>query len=494
MKLFLKLFSLLLVLSFALSAFVGCNTANNLETDDEDLEEETDEELDYFPEVEKKDYSDEFFMYVATEGERDFYILDESTGSPMDEAVYHRMERIKRYLGLDMVLYSPTGYDWQTYAQLVGNSITNKDGTIDAMVPMNYAQVTILVTEGYLTDWFDVEGVDLEAEYWNLDAMEELELKGHCFFAIGDCILLNTYIVAFNKEMYDKYKDGQPFGGKNFYQLVEDYEWTWEKMIEISSLVEYDRTGDGKSLDDTFGFSANGWEYSTSIIQACEIKILDMDESGRWKLAINNEINYPKTQRMVELLSEWYKSNSVYVAFKDKNWGSEPVVAMTTGRTLMAFTGTQYIESFLDYDLDFGVLPYPMYDTNQKAYHSLQHSGLLALPIYMTDPIMSAECMEMFSFYSEPVRITFYEKMLGKQVSDAPEDAAMLDLIWESICLDIGETFCQIESPYVPMLYAFSLTTDPDPSTGSETNLASLIAQRETIVNKGISDLMDSLK
>jgi hypothetical protein len=84
--------------------------------------------------------------------------------------------------------------------------------------------------------------------------------------------------------------------------------------------------------------------------------------------------------------------------------------------------------------------------------------------------------------------------MLGKQVSDAPEDAEMLDIIWDSLCLDIGETFCQIENGRVPMLYTFSLTTDPDPSTGSETNLASLIAQREEIVNKGISDLMDSLK
>ena len=493
MKLLFRIFSLLLVLILATSLLAGCNTAGN-EDESDDSEEETDEVLDYFPDVEKKDYADELYMYIATEAERDYYVLEESNGSPMDEAVYYRMERIKRYLGLDMVLYAPTGYNWQTYAQLVGNSITNKDGTIDAMIPMNYAQVTILVTEGYLTDWFDVEGVDLDAEYWNLEAMEELELKGHCFFAIGDCIILNTYLVAFNKDMYDMYKDNPSFGGKTFYDLVRDYEWTWEKMIEISSIVEFDKTGDGKTLDDTFGFSANGWEYSTSIIQSCEIKILEMDEGGRYKLAINNEINYPKTQRMVELLSEWYKSNSVYVAFKDRNWNSEPVVEMTSGRTLMAFGGTGYLEGWLDYALDFGVLPYPMYDTNQKAYHSLQHSGLLSLPIYMTDPIMSAEAMEMFCFYSDPVKITFYEKMLGKQVSDAPEDAEMLEIIWDSLCLDIGETFCQIENGRVPMLYTFSLTTDPDPSTGSETNLASLIAQRESIVNKGIEDLMASLK
>ena len=495
MKLWLKLLSLFFVLAFTLSVFVGCNGANTNDPSDTDYEDETDDdEIDYFPEIDKKDYNDELNLYVATENERDFYVLDESNGSPMDEAVFSRMERIKRYLGIDMVLYSPTGYNWQTYAQVVGNSITNKDGTMDALIPMNYAQVTILVTEGYLTDWYDVEAVDLDADYWNLDAMEELELKGHCFFAIGDCIILNTYIIGFNKEMYDKYKDNPAFENKTFYQLVKDYEWTWEKIIEISSIVEHDRTGDGKSLDDTFGFSGNGWEYCTSIIQACEIQILKMDESGKWKLSINDEVNYPKTQHMVELLSEWFKSNSVYLAFKDRNWNSEPYVEITSGRTLMSFGGTQYIEQWLDYNLDFGVLPYPMYDTNQKAYHSLQHSGLLALPIYMTDPLMSAECMEMYSFYSEPVRITFYEKMLGKQVSDAPEDAEMLDIIWDSLCLDIAETFCQIESPYVPMLYAFSLTTDPDPSTGSETNLASLIAQRETIVNKGIANLMESLK
>ncbi|MBE6583696.1 MAG: hypothetical protein E7649_01760 [Ruminococcaceae bacterium] len=475
-----------------LAAFVGCDKAEDTENFD-DLYEDDFDDLEYFPDVEKNNYNDDLNFYVVTQGEQDFYVLEESNGSPMDEAVYARQERIRRYLGVSMILYSPTGYDWQTYAQAVSNAITNKDGTIDAMIPMNYAQVTKLVSEHYLEDWLEIDGVDLYAEYWNLKAMEELELKGRCFFALGDCIILNTYIVGFNKDMYAKYKDNEVFGGKTFYDLVYDYEWTWEKMIEISSLVYLDRTGDGKTLDDTYGFSSNGWEFSTSIIQACGMKLLEMDEAGNWKMAINNSTNYPKMQKLVEILSEWYKSENAYVAFKSASWESEPVVSMTSGRTLMSFGSTANLESWLDYDIDFGVLPYPMYDTNQKAYYSLQWSGLLALPTYMTDPQMSAETMEMFCFYSDPVRVTFYEKLLGKQVSDAPEDADMLDIIWDSLCLDIGQTFCQVDYA-LPIPYTLSLTTDPDPSTGSETNLASLFAKKEALVNNGMIEFLKSIK
>ena len=102
MKLWLKLLSLFFVLAFTLSVFVGCNGANTNDPSDTDYEDETDDdEIDYFPEIDKKDYNDELNLYVATENERDFYVLDESNGSPMDEAVFSRMERIKRYLGID---------------------------------------------------------------------------------------------------------------------------------------------------------------------------------------------------------------------------------------------------------------------------------------------------------------------------------------------------------------------------------------------------------
>ena len=405
MKTKLKFLLLFLVLALALSAFVGCN---NAQTNDETLDlDDEEEDLDYLPDIDKKDYNDDLNVYIASAGDIELYVLDESDGSPMDEAVYARQERVKRYLGVNMVTYEPIGYDWQTYAQVIANAITNKDGTVDVIFPMPYAQVTILVTENYLMDWLDVEGVDLSAEYWNLEEMEELELKGHCFFAIGDCTILNANVVGFNKDMYAKYKDSDVFEGKTFYDFVNDYEWTWEKIIEISSLVYIDRSGDGKTLDDTYGFSSNNWEYSTSIIQASGIKLLEMDEGGNWKMAINNSVNYPKMQHLVEILSEWYKSENAYVAFKDASWNSEPIVEMTTGRTLMSFSSTRWIEGWLDYNLDFGVLPYPMYDTNQKQYYSLQNSGLLALPTYMTDPLMSAESMEMFSYYSEPVKITF---------------------------------------------------------------------------------------
>ena len=166
MKTKLKFLLLFLVLALALSAFVGCN---NAQTNDETLDlDDEEEDLDYLPDIDKKDYNDDLNVYIASAGDIELYVLDESDGSPMDEAVYARQERVKRYLGVNMVTYEPIGYDWQTYAQVIANAITNKDGTVDVIFPMPYAQVTILVTENYLMDWLDVEGVDLSAEYWNL--------------------------------------------------------------------------------------------------------------------------------------------------------------------------------------------------------------------------------------------------------------------------------------------------------------------------------------
>ena len=54
---------------------------------------------------------------------------------------------------------------------------------------------------------------------------------------------------------------------------------------------------------------------------------------------------------------------------------------------------------------------------------------------------MTGYTLEMLSWASDNVKTTFYEKLLGKQVAEAPNDAKMLALVWSSVCTDFGQTF-----------------------------------------------------
>ena len=105
MKLHLRILTLFLTLILALStfAFVGCDTVEEETTAGYDDEEEEEGE-DYFPDIDKKDYGQDFNIYLMEATcVPSYFVVDESNGSPMDEAVYNRQERVKRYIGVEVI-------------------------------------------------------------------------------------------------------------------------------------------------------------------------------------------------------------------------------------------------------------------------------------------------------------------------------------------------------------------------------------------------------
>ena len=439
-KLFFRALTFLLAF-LMIFALPSCNSVE--ETTDIEETDEEDTEKDYFPDVDKNDYDADFNIYMLPMcNYPEYYVLEESNGSMMDEAVYARQERIKRYLGVEMVRKVDSSLDlaWQTYISVLTTAVMNKDGTLDTMLSHYNGGIPALLTEGYLMDFQDIDGIDLDADYWNYEFMESIELKGHQYLGYGDCNILYVFLVSFNKQMYEKYADSPAFGGKTFYDLVRDYEWTFDKMISIANLVYMDSTGDGKTNDDTFGFSAAAWEPYGIFIQACGMNIMEQDESGAYKVVLHEERNASKISVLIEKLADLSKSDNAWVEYK---WDSTGI-PLTTGRTLMSIYDTMHIPEYLSYEIDFGVLPLPMYDTAQKdtcGYRNISLGGYICVPVWVKDEKMVAETLEMYNFYSESVKITFYEKLLGKQVSDVPDDAEMFDLIWSSVSSDVGFTY-----------------------------------------------------
>ena len=422
-------------------ALPSCGVVGGDESDTEETEEDT--EVDYYPDIDKQDYDADFNIYMLPMcNYPEYYVLEESNGSIMDEAVYTRQERIKRYLGVDMVRKVDSSLDlaWQTYISVLTTAVMNKDGTLDAMLSHYNGGIPALLTENYLKDFNDLDIIDLDAEYWNSEFMDSIELKGHRYLGFGDCNILYVFLVSFNKDMYDQYADAAAFGGKSFYDLVRDYEWTFDKMISIANLVYVDSTGDGKSKDDTFGYSAAAWEPYRAFIQSSGMRIMEQDESGSYKVVLHEEKNANKVDRLINILSDLSKSDCAWVEYSWNDTG----LSLTTGRVLMSIYDTMHIPEYLSYEIDFGVLPLPMYDTAQKetgGYCTLQYGGYICVPTWVKDEKMVCETLEMYNFYSESVKITFYEKLLGKQVADMPDDAAMFDIIWNSVATDVGFTY-----------------------------------------------------
>ena len=444
-------------------------------------EEATSREI--HPEIARKSYDTEFYMSIVPDSNQiDLYWVKESKNDTMTDAVYNRQERIREYLGVEIFAKTTDGEN--RYVAPFKSAIQNKDDSVHMLLSHVFYGVDSFITGNYLTDYNDIPEVNLDADYWNVDFMDEISVKGHMYLGFSDFNILRTDVVAYNKDMYDLYRDAID---EDFYTMVNNYTWTLDKMISIADLVHIDQTADGKSEDDTFGLVADFEVPCASLLQSSGINIVEMDEKGAYKIACYNATNKQKASDLVDKLYDLVRSDSAF--FTDDI--PLPARMFVGNKGLMYLARTTTLPGFLDDGINFGVVPYPMYNEEQKSvgYRSLQWGGYICIPSYLKNPVMVGETVEMLAFFSDRVNIAYYEKLLGKQVADSIEDRAMLEMIWDSVCSDFGLTY---GSSMNKTGYAFMIPTLIRET--STQNLSSFNATNEALANRGLKKFFNDVK
>ncbi len=442
----------------------------------------TETEGEAIPEIEKKDYNDTVFLEVS--GGLDYMWAEKRDQSVVTEAIYDRQVKIQDHIGVEIMGKLAEG-DHEHYHEGFCNSQKTKDGSIDIFFAGSYMSVPLIIRSGYVRNLKNVSGLNLDAEYWNTAYMESIALKDRYYLGYNDFTIPKTYVISFNKELMEKYNDALD---ESIYDTVRGYRWTVDKMISLSRLVYIDRTGDGKTQDDTFGITGQQWMPFINFVQASDMQLVDMNESGDYVVSVYNDENREKTTTLIDKLKEMAGSDSAWFRYRIE---PTPMIGLETGRTLMSLIMTTGLEDYLQYELSFGVLPYPMYDEYQKdvGYRSLNFDGYLTIPSYLRNEEMIVDTVELLAFWGEPVRIALFEKMLGKQVSDSPDDSAMLDIVWDGICSDFGLTYSHLVGALDNNLYMMPTLTNPK---GSE-QAASYIAGYTRGANNAIVKFMKAI-
>ncbi|MBQ3012611.1 MAG: extracellular solute-binding protein [Clostridia bacterium] len=441
MKTSFKILSLILALVMMLSVLVACDNGKKNDVEEtttsgsENTTAKVENTTEAMPDVEKKDYDSAFYLSVLTDSNpMEHYWVEESDNDVLSAALYERQEKIQNYLGVE-VLASHAG-SFETYTEDFKTAVKNKSGGVDTLLTHVSSGVSGLLTGGFLTPFGDLPGVDLDADYWNQDFMDDLSVCDEYLLGFSDFNILYTFVIAYNVDLLAKYDDALD---KSVYQLVDDYEWTLQQFIDVAKLGYIDN---GAVEKNQYGLTGQQWVPWCGFLESCGVNLVEMNDKGAYEISYMNDVYKERTQNIVGMLTELAAANYSYVDYMVA--GTTMTVPFETGRALMTLTDTNLLDNYLNYDIDFGVLPYPTYDTNQKEYRSLQWGGYLAVPAYMENEEMVGETLEMLSFFSEDVKTAYYQKLLGKQIADNPDDRRMLEIIWDSVCTDFGQTFDEI--------------------------------------------------
>ena len=268
-----RLLALALAALMLVACFTACATGNDGNADTTgsgNTANESDTTFD--PEIEVKNYDAEFYItgvyYI-----RDWATADEEDrGDPFMDTIYERGLKIQDHLGVTLV--DIDAGDWLSYSNNVIRTVQSGDDAYQLVSTHCYQGVTSFLTTDATYSYGDFDSVNLDAPYWALDFMDEVKIDDKYLIGYNDFCLTSVNAIVFNKEIMSEYSLTAP------YEDVRNKTWTMDKLISLASNVAKDN-GDGVwNEKDTYGISGWGWVDTISFTTACDIKIVDRDETG----------------------------------------------------------------------------------------------------------------------------------------------------------------------------------------------------------------------
>lgn len=448
-----KLLALMLAACMVV-AITACGTTKDSGTDkDETKNVNTEVSTDAaFPDVAKTNYGDTFTVTYCSDTFRNGYffadIEDREHWNDLDDRLYERVQLVQEYLGVT-IEYEDGGI-YTEYANNVKRCCSSGDNTYQLIMTHPYYEVATMVSSNYFLDFNELKSINLDAEYWNKSLMEDLAINDAMYCGYNDFCLSSCYLLGFNKDIANKYLSSTP--DADLYSLVRNKQWTLDKMMEIASLVSEDN-GDGTwDHKDTYGFSGLLWVPIISFMTSSDMKMIERDESNALYVApmVNNA---ERLGTLLEKMVTFHKSNSTYMWFHDVP--EEQRLHLPDNRVLMEMISNYDLIKYKEEAVKIGVLPYPLYDTQQSNYKTLNWNGILGIPsTNAKNTDMVSDVMEMLAYYTAPVKTSFYETLLGAKVADAPEDVEMLNIIWSSQVSDLGLVFSSVTPNMDTILYS----------------------------------------
>ena len=375
-------------------------------------------------------------------GDNDIATAEEN-GAKMNDAVYQREREIEEKLGVSIVC---NGFDDDSSLQsAVTNDTLSGEGIYDVINAKTTVQ-SVFFNNGYLLDFSEVPNLQLEQDWWNHDANEAFTLAGSQFVLLSPlCHYADSvaWFVMFNKALFDEYDLEYP------YQMVRDGTWTLDAMYEMMKVIPLDSNGNGQTdSDDMYGCIGQMFD-ALALTTAFGCNIFEKNADDVPEFVLPDEQNIDKMQAVSEFFSDTARTivvnHSMYSSVENKwdvLWGGK----FAAGNGLFMFNCPGNLGGFTDMAHDFGILPIPKYNAEQKDYYtmtSIWFTTSLSVPkVHDADNGDIGTVLDALSYLSYvDVEPTFAETYLQNRYIRDEESAEMLNIIIASKTYDPGFVF-----------------------------------------------------
>ena len=444
LKKYLCLFLAALMLLSVTAVFAGCGqtTEDPKQTVNlpEGSEGDTVEEDHRFDNV---NYNGrEFRIYTSTNissmgrGNSNFLIegSGETEGGLVNDKVLERNLTVEELLQVELV-FTQADLTYGEVAADIRRFTTGGVDEFDLVINDIYGYAELLI-EGNFRNVLDEECVfDFDRPYWYKDYMDDLRLMdGYQYVLAGDYfidILRDAHLLLLNKDIYMDYYNRS---ADELYDVVTNFEWTYEKMNEIISDKYSDKNlNNAKDKGDQFGFMVpEYWGASIPFSVSGNPPYISRDEDGIPTITVHEG---DRANQLASAMSSLFNNDSASV---NLTTDADLLTAFTQDECLIL--GYQRLGSLENAILrqmegDAAVLPYPMLFASDQKYTTSAHdtTEMGAILATSTDLDFISTVVEVLNRETANILIpVYYKECLQVQCVDDEKAAAMIDIIHDN--------------------------------------------------------------
>ncbi|MCL2518349.1 MAG: hypothetical protein FWF15_07290 [Oscillospiraceae bacterium] len=311
-------------------------------------------------------------------------------GDILNDVVYRRNRAVEDKLNINIKIITTPEVTEQELTQYFSKSVLADEDAFDLALPHTVNAGTA-ATQGIMFNWHNVPYIDFNKPWWNKVIVDELTINGKLFLAMSDfgiSAIDYTWVMLYN------YKIGNDYDIPNLFDIVKAGNWTIDLFQSYIKNVSGDLNGDGIfDHNDFYGFITHFNSAIQNWMFALDQKVTKMDADGYPQLIVN-------TEKMVSIVEKVYDilftgNNTLYLDSSNKlrdalnPIGHDQAVAtkFESDTVMFAAIRMQYIELLRNMQSEYGIIPFPKYDSKQPAYytHVDGHAPLMSLPLTITN-------------------------------------------------------------------------------------------------------------
>ncbi len=491
MKKYVRLIAMLLALVTLLGVAVSCaNTKGGEETTaggattnaPSDIEAATtDEETLYAPDDLDETYNfDQTITFFIWDDWRMMEFYSDETGDLIDDAIYHRNEKVQTRLGVTFEWVEAPG-DADDYKDWITKAENDWAADNDFDIYAGYSRtIPLLTLRNMATNLLEQESFNVEKPWWPEALTTECTINNKLFFATGDIATsMLWYMIAFmyNKDLYKDHIGGD----KTPMDLVDDDEWTLQNFLTIVQDIYVDNDNNGKKdVTDFYGASIYSTDIDSFMIGA---GITSFEKAEDGSLRISELWNSQRTADICETVGEAMKLTGI-ICNTDRSTFKTQQSIFHMDR-VFNIPGTDTGGESLDFSV--GVVPVPKFDESQKTYKTNLGNPFTLYAINAQSREMEAAATTLEAMASENYRSVtpaVFEVAMKVRYTDDPQVADMFDILKENVSFDVGKLYYYATEKLPSKIFSDTcLSANP-------AGFLSTLKRSERVINNKIKEIM----